>query len=145
MPELKTKKNDASVEDFLATIEDEQKQKDAFSLLELSKEVTGEPAKMWGGSIVGFGDSAYKRADGSEHKWMKTGFSPRAQNLTIYIMTGFDEYAQASGYNPQVYLDRLGPHKTGKSCLYIKRLSDIDVSALKELIAASLAVQEKKV
>lgn len=143
MPELQTKKNDASVEDFLGTIQDEQKQKDAFSLLELFKEVTAEPAKMWGASIVGFGEQPYERADGSEHSWMKTGFSPRKQNLTLYIMSGFEEYADARGYNPEPLLDKLGPHSTGKSCLYIKRLSDINVSVLEQLIKLSIDVQAK--
>ncbi len=143
MAELKTKKNDASVEDFLKTVDDIQMQKDSFELLKIFEKVTGEPAKMWGSSIVGFGEMPYKRAYGSEHIWMKTGFSPRKQSLTLYIMSGFDEYAEASGYDPRPLLDRLGPHSHGKSCLYIKRLSDIDLNILKEIIKVSCDAQEK--
>ncbi len=142
MPELKTKKNDASVEDFLSSIDDEQKRADSFAILDIFKEATNQEPKMWGSSIIGFGEMPYKRADGSSHVWMKTGFSPRKQNLTLYIMTGFDEYAESSGYDPKPHLEKLGPHSTGKSCLYIKRLSDVDTSVLKKLISESYKSQE---
>lgn len=141
MSELKTKKNDASVENFLRSIEDEQQRADSFKLLEVFKEATRKEPKMWGPSIVGFGEKPYKRSDGSEHSWMLTGFSPRKQNLTLYIMTGFEEYAEFSGYDPKPLLDKLGPYKTGKSCLYIKRLSDVDEEVLRSLIKNSVAVQ----
>jgi hypothetical protein len=143
MAELKTKKNNASVVGFLGTIKDERKQKDAYALLELFEEVTGEQAKMWGSSIIGFGEQPYSRADGSEHMWMKTGFSPRKQNLTLYIMTGFDEYAEASGYDPKPLLSKLGPHTHGKSCLYIKHLADVDKHILRQLIKQSIQQQGK--
>ncbi len=129
MSELKTQKNDASVTAFLNTIEDEKKRADSFALLKLFEEVTGEPATMWGPSIVGFGSYHYKGASGREGDWMLTGFSPRKQNLTLYIMAGFDRYDEL--------MARLGKHSTGKSCLYIKRLEDVDQAVLRELISQS--------
>ena len=131
MTELKTKRNDASVEAFLSTVENQQKRQDSFALLELMKEVTGEPPKMWGDSIVGFGSYHYKYASGREADWMLSGFSPRKQNLTLYIMAGFEHYDDL--------LKRLGKHSTGSSCLYIKKLNDIDLHVLRELVAQSVA------
>ena len=130
MSELKTQQNDASVTDFLNGV-DEKRRDDCFALLELMEEVTGAPAKMWGTSIVGFGDYHYKYASGREGDWMVTGFSPRKQNLTLYIMAGFDRYEEL--------LAKLGKHSTGVSCLYIKRLSDVDGDVLRQLVAASVA------
>jgi hypothetical protein len=130
MAELKTKKTVNSVDDFLNNVDDPGKKKDCFEIIEIMKEVTGENPKMWGNSIVGFGDYHYKYASGTEGDWFKTGFSPRKQNLTLYIMSGFDEYENL--------MERLGKYKIGKSCLYIKKLSDIDLNILKELISRSL-------
>lgn len=130
MAELKTKLNEASVIDFLNAVEDEQKRNDCYAIKTMMEEITGEPAKMWGGSIVGFGSYHYKYATGREGDWMLTAFSPRKQNLTLYIMSGFNKYDEL--------LSKLGKHKIGKSCLYIKRLSDIDMDVLQELIRASV-------
>ena len=131
--ELKTKVNDASVTDFLNSVEDEQKRKDSFEILKIMKQITKEEPKMWGPSIVGFGSYHYKYESGREGDSPMMGFSPRKQNLTLYIITpGFEDY--------QGQLNRLGKYSTGKSCLYIKRLSDVDVDVLKELISDSLKV-----
>lgn len=131
MAELKTKRNDASVEAFLNGIADERKRQDAFTVLHLMQEVTGEAPTMWGESIVGFGSYHYKYASGREADWMLTGFSPRKQNLTVYIMAGFAQYDEM--------LARLGKHSTGSSCLYIKKLQDIDLTVLRELVSQSVA------
>ena len=130
MAELKTQVNDASVEAFLNTIEDAKKRQDSFTVLELMKEVTGAEPKMWGSSIIGFGDTHYKYATGREGDWFLTGFSPRKQNLTLYIAGGFDEHAEL--------MQTLGKHKIGKGCLYINKLSDIDQAKLRELIKRSV-------
>jgi hypothetical protein len=131
MTELKTKRNDASVEAFLNTVENQQKRQDSFVLLELMKEVTGEQPEMWGESIVGFGSYHYTYASGRAADWMLSGFSPRKQNLTLYIMAGFEHYDDL--------LKRLGKHSTGSSCLYIKKLNDVDLDVLRELVAQSVA------
>ncbi len=136
MAELKTKLNDASVEEFIESVEDDVKREDCRTLLKVMSEITGEEPKMWGTSIVGFGLFHYKYASGREGDWMKTGFSPRKQNLTLYIMDGFGKYDEL--------LAALGNHKTGKSCLYIKRLGDIDIKALKRLIKASVTHFDRK-
>ncbi|MFT4923949.1 MAG: hypothetical protein ACI8WB_000027 [Phenylobacterium sp.] len=99
-------------------------------MLDLMRSIMGEPAKMWGTSMVGFGRYHYKYASGREGDWFVTGFSPRKQNLTLYIMSGFSEYDDLMG--------RLGKFKTGKSCLYINKIEDIDQNVLKELIKASV-------
>lgn len=129
MTELKTQKNDASVTEFLNGV-DEKRRADCFALVELMEEVTGAPAQMWGAAIVGFGSYHYKYASGQEGDWMLVGFSPRKQNLTLYIMSGFEEY--------DGLLAKLGKHSTGKSCLYIKRLSDVDADVLRRLVEASV-------
>src|SRR5512133_930757 len=128
--ELKTQVNDASVEDFLNTVADEQKREDSFEILRLLGQVTKEEPKMWGASIVGFGSYHYKGAGGREGDWMLTGFSPRKQNLTLYLMHGFDVH--------QDLLKKLGKYKTSMGCLYIKKLEDVDKKVLKELVAASV-------
>jgi len=128
---MKTQKNDASVVDFLNSVPDERKRADSFAVLELMREVTGEEPAMWGDSIVGFGSYRYKYASGRQGDWMLTGFSPRKQNLTLYIMSGFDDY--------ESLLADLGKHKTGKACLYIKKLEDIDLVVLRELVRQSVA------
>jgi len=131
MAELKTKQNDQSVTDFLQAVPEEHKRKDSFAILELMKEVTGQEPKMWGDSIIGFGTYHYKYASGREGEWFVTGFSPRKQNLTLYIMSGFDE--------SEALLNKLGKYKTGKACLYINRLADVDMVVMKELIQKSVA------
>lgn len=130
MAELKTKKTDASVKEFLHRVPDERKRKDSLALAKLFQEVTGAKPTMWGPSIVGFGSYHYKYASGREGDWMLTGFSPRKQNLTLYIMAGFDGYAGL--------LKKLGKFKTGKSCLYINRLDDVDQTTLRELVRQSV-------
>ena len=127
MAELKTKKNDASVIDFINAVEHEGKRKDAFEILEMMKEITGDSAKMWGPSIIGFGDLRYKYASGREGDWMRVGFSPRKAKISLYI-SGCDISMHEDS------LKRLGKHKTGKGCLYINKLSDVDKNVLKEMI-----------
>lgn len=129
MAELKTKKTSASVDRFLKRIPNEKKRQDAYRILSLMQEVTGEEPAMWGSSMIGFGKYHYKYASGRAGEWFLTGFSPRKQNLTLYIMAGFDGYDQL--------LRNLGKFKTGKSCLYINKLEDVDLSTLKELVRQS--------
>jgi hypothetical protein len=129
MAELKTQKTDDSVEAFLNSVEHDKRRADAFKVVELMKEVTGEEPKMWGSSIVGFGDHHYKYESGRQGDWFVTGFSPRKQNLTLYIMAGFDEYDELLG--------KLGKYKTGKACLYINKLEDVDLSTLRQLVKKS--------
>src|SRR5687768_15482188 len=136
MSTLKTTLNDASVTDFINTVPDEVKRQDSFVLLELFSKITGEKPKMWGSSIIGFGQYHYKsERSRQEGDWPLTGFSPRKQNLTLYIMPGFDTY--------QELLSKLGKHKVSKSCLYINRLSDIDSGILEELIGRSYMDMKK--
>ena len=116
LAELKTKKNKKSVEAFLKQVQPERKREDSFRILELMEEVTGEKPAMWGDSIIGFGGYHYTYASGREGDWFLIGFSPRKQNLTLYIMAGFDRYDSL--------LEKLGKVKTGKACLYIKKLED---------------------
>ena len=136
MAELKTKKNDASVVDFLNSVENERRREDSFAVLKLMEEVTGEEPVMWGTSIVGFGSYHYKYASGREGDWMAIGFSPRKQSLTLYMMSGFSKYEEI--------LIRLGKYKTGKSCLYINRIEDIDIDVLTELIESSVNYLKSK-
>jgi hypothetical protein len=131
MAQLKTQKNDASVTGFLNGVSNERKRQDSFEILELMRDVTGEEPAMWGTSIVGFGSYRYKYASGREGEWFLVGFSPRVQNLTLYIMSGFDEY--------ETLLAQLGQYKTGKSCLYINKLADVDMPTLRELVSQSVA------
>lgn len=129
--EIKTKANDASVEGFLNGVADEQQRADAFKIVEMLKGTTGEEPKMWGTSIIGFGMMTYKSpATGREVDWLKIGFSPRKANLTLYGLIG--------SAKRNALLEKLGKHKTGKGCLYIKRLSDIDEGVLKKMIATTL-------
>lgn len=134
--ENKTKPTEASVDAFLNQVKDEKKRQEAFELKEMMEEITSAPAKMWGDAIIGFGTYHYKYASGREGDFMKTGFSPRAQNLSIYVMTGFD--------NHQELMKGLGKFKTGKSCLYIKSLDEIDRDKLKSLIKASFNKMTEK-
>lgn len=133
--ELKTKQTEASVDDFLNAIPDEQTRKDCFEIAKIMKQATKSEPKMWGTSIVGFGSYHYKGASGREGDWMLTGFSPRKQNLTLYIMAGFDRY--------EALLKKLGKFSTGKSCLYIKKLADVDKKVLKELVTESVKVMKR--
>ncbi len=123
---LKTQKTKESVKDFLMQIEDEQRREDCFLVAKMMEEVTGQKGVMWGKSIVGFGSYHYKYASGREGDWPATGFSPRKKNLTLYIMPGYQDYGHI--------LEKLGPHKLGKCCLYLKKLDDIHLPTLKKLI-----------
>lgn len=134
--EPKTKKNKASVKEFLDSIEDETKRKDCKEIAKIMRKSSGKNAKMWGDTIVGYDDYNYKYASGREGNWMRIGFSPRKQAITLYIMDGFNKYDELMG--------KLGKHKTGKSCLYIKGLDDIDKGVLIELIEESLKHFEQK-
>lgn len=139
MSTLKTLENDASVKDFINTVDDETKRKDSFVLLDLFSKVTGEPPKMWGTSIIGFGKYHYKsERSRQEGDWPLAGFSPRKQNLTLYVMP----YMPNSGDYSDL-LGALGKHKTSKACLYINRLSDVDLAILETLIARSFADAKK--
>ncbi len=131
VPELKTQRNDRDVEAFLAEIPDERRRADARTVCALMAELSGEPPAMWGGSLVGFGSYSYTYASGQSGEWFAVGFAPRKQALTLYLMDGFGAY--------EALLARLGPHRTGKSCLLVKRLDDVDEDVLRELIAQSLA------
>lgn len=134
--ELKTKQNKQSVAAFLNTVADPDRRKDAKAILKLMKEITGEKPTMWGSSIIGFGSYDYTSKSGIKGTWPLTGFSPRKQNLTIYIMPGFAQYADL--------MQTLGPHKTGKSCLYIKSLEDICLTTLKKLIRQGFNEMKKR-
>ena len=136
MAELKTKQTEQSVNKFLKTVEDETRRKDCLVVAKLMEEVTGLKAKMWGPSIVGFGSYHYKYASGQEGDWPIIAFSPRKQNLTLYIMPGFDRYDEL--------MKKLGKHSTAKSCLYIKRLDDIHLPTLKKLVSESVKYMKKK-
>jgi hypothetical protein len=128
MAELKTKKNEKNVEDFLNSLDDKKKQ-DSFIILNLMREISGEEPKMWGDSIVGFGEYSYKYKSGKEGTWFKIGFSPRKQNFTLYLMSGFK--------GKEDILARIGKYKTGKGCFYINKTEDVDLDVLKELISES--------
>ncbi|MGI9665954.1 MAG: DUF1801 domain-containing protein [Acidimicrobiia bacterium] len=135
MAEPKTKKNDGDVDAFLNSVENDTRRRDAFTVKEMMTRLSGEEPKMWGASIVGYGDYTYVTGSGNESTWMKIGFSPRKQSMTLYIMDGFDSY--------QDLLGDLGPHGTGKSCLYIKDLTKVDSNVLEDLIGQSLAFIDK--
>ena len=136
MSDLKTRKNDASVSDFLQAVEHPQRREDALALLALFEKVTRMPARMWGDSIVGFGEYHYQSERSRQQgDWPLTGFSPRKRNLTIYIMPGFDAYRDL--------MADLGKHKTSVACLYINRLSDIDTAILARIIRRSVADMKK--
>ncbi|MDX1438930.1 MAG: DUF1801 domain-containing protein [Rubricoccaceae bacterium] len=136
MSDLKTKPTDASVKKFLDGVENAQRKKDAYVILDLMREVTGKEPKLWGPSIVGFGSYHYVYDSGREGDWPITGFSPRKQNLTLYIMPGFDRYDDL--------MSKLGKHKTGKSCLYVNKLDDVDMDVLRELVEQSVKYMQEK-
>ena len=135
MSELKTQENDASIEIFIDTIAHQQKQTDSFELVSIMESLTGKPAKMWGTSIIGFGKYHYENTKRGS-SWPIVGFSPRKSAISIYIMPGFKEC--------QPLLDKLGKHKTGKSCLYINKLSDVNIEILKRLIEKSVHYMRMK-
>jgi hypothetical protein len=130
MAELKTKPTTASFSDFLAAVDDEERRRDCLAVVKIMQKATGATPKMWGPSIVGFGDHRYKYASGRELDWFLTGFSPRKKDLTLYIMPGFARYEEL--------MASLGKYKTGKSCLYIKRLADVDTTVLRRLVEDSV-------
>jgi len=128
--ELKTKETTESVFAFLDAIADEGRRKDCRAVVDIMQSVTKEEPRMWGSSIVGFGHYHYKGKSGREGEWPITGFSPRKGDLTLYLMGGFDKFSDL--------MSKLGKYKTGKSCLYIKKLSDVDVKVLRKLVAGSV-------
>jgi len=135
MAEMKTKATAADVQAFIKGIEDEGQRRDAEEILRMMERVSGEKPAMWGDSIVGFGRYHYRYESGREGDWFLTGFSPRKRDLTLYIMAGFDRWDEL--------MERLGKHKTGKSCLYIRRLEDVDPKVLEELIEASVGQMKR--
>ena len=130
MADLKTQPNDQSVDTFIDSITDERRREDCRIVRRMMEEITGEEPVMWGDSIVGFGRYHYTYASGREGDWFTAGFAPRKQALTVYIMSGFPRHDEL--------MSRLGKYTTGRSCLYLKRLSDVDLDVLRELIAASV-------
>ena len=131
MTELKTQRNHGDVMEYLDSVENQRRREDALVLLDVMGEIAGEPAEMWGGSIVGFGSYHYVYESRREGDWFLTGFAPRKQSLTLYIMPGFEHYDDL--------LARLGKHKIGRSCLYINKLADVDMDVLRELVAESVS------
>lgn len=136
MAENKTQPTKANVEEFILSIEDETKRDDSFELIKIMTEITGADPVLWGQSILGFGSYTYKYPTGRTGDWMLVGFSPRKTSLTVYIMDGFDKYDEM--------LAKLGKHKTGKSCLYIKKLADIDMAVLRSMIEHSVAYHKNQ-
>ncbi len=130
MAELKTRKNNASVSGFMKGIEDPAQRADCRKISAMMKQATGSRPKMWGTSIVGFGSYSYSNTAGKDFEWMLTGFSPRKQATSVYIMPGFKKF--------DALMKKLGRYKTGKSCLYIKRLEDVDEGVLQQLIDESV-------
>ncbi len=128
--ELKTKKNKTSVKDFINTIKDEDQRKDCTAISKMMEEITGDKPEMWGSAIIGFGHVHLKYESGRELDWMKIGFSPRKQNTTLYILNGSKEQSEL--------LKKLGNHKTGKGCLYINKLEEVDKGILKKIIESTL-------
>lgn len=136
MAEIKTKPTNADVIAFLKSRDDNEKIEDCLQLLQMMKEITNQEPVMWGDSIVGFDRYAYTNSRGEVNYWPMIGFSPRKQNLTLYIMTGFDRYEDV--------LKKLGKHSTGKGCLYIKKLKDVDKKILREIAESSYQVMKNK-
>jgi len=136
MAELKTKQTDQSVTKFLNKVADKKRREDCFTILEMMKQITKMEPKMWGSSIIGFGTYHYKYESGHEGDMCLIGFSPRKQSLTLYIMPGFGNYVDL--------MKKLGKHKTGKACLYINKLEDVDVATLKKLIKEGFTYMAKR-
>ena len=130
MAEPKTKLNNASVDDFLNSIKNDQVREDCWAIVDIMQKATKAKPQMWGASIVGFGSYHYKYASGREADWMLTAFSPRKQNITLYIFPGFEHHDEL--------MSQLGKYACGKSCVYIKRLSDVHLPTLKKLVKASV-------
>ncbi|WP_430816923.1 DUF1801 domain-containing protein [Carboxylicivirga sp. RSCT41] len=135
MAENKTQPTNADARAFVNAVEHRQRREDGLVILELMERLSANQAVMWGGSIIGFGNYTYKYASGRSGDWFIVGFSPRKQNLTLYLMCGFEKV--------QHLLDRLGKHKTGKGCLYINKLSDIDMDVLSELILKAIEIHKQ--
>jgi hypothetical protein len=136
MAENKTQETAVRVGDFLETVPDEAQRADARTIIAMMERLSGEPPRMWGPSIIGFGRYHYKYESGREGDMARIGFSPRKGQTVVYLVDGYGDRADQ--------LTRLGRHKIGKSCLYIKRLSDIDVTVLEEMVVGSLAYMAKK-
>lgn len=128
--------NNDDVMAFIAQVKDDQKREDSLTILRLMQDITGDSPAMWGSSIIGFGSYHYRYESGREGDAVRVGLSPRAQNISVYIMPGFDEFSEQ--------LAKLGKHKLGKSCLYIKRLSDVDQDILKEIIQRSVDIMAER-
>ncbi|NMB89629.1 MAG: DUF1801 domain-containing protein [Chloroflexi bacterium] len=135
MADLKTQPTGQSVTAFLETIEDEQKRQDSYAVLEIMRQATRQAPKMWGESMIGFGDLHYKYATGREGDIFRVGFSPRKNNLTLYLTYGFEQHNDL--------MARLGKYKTGKACLYIKKLAEIDPEVLRQLVERAFLQQEQ--
>jgi len=131
MAEIKTRPTGVAVDEFIDKVPDPQRREDAKKVRALMERLSGEPATMWGPSIIGFGQYHYKYESGHEGDMCRAGFSPRAKELVLYVTDGFPRH--------QALMDKLGKHRTGKSCLYIKKLSDVDEGVLEELVVESLA------
>lgn len=136
MAENKTRPTEVGVGEFIASVPDPQRRADARTLCAMMERLSGEEPKMWGPSIVGFGSYHYRYDSGREGTMSRVGFSPRARELVVYLVDGYEQRGELLG--------RLGKHKIGKSCLYIKKLGDVDQGALEELISASLAYMDEK-
>ncbi|MEA3014645.1 MAG: hypothetical protein QOD42_3190 [Sphingomonadales bacterium] len=136
MAEIKTRPTGVAVDDFIEKVPDPRRREDARTVRALMERLSGEPAEMWGPSIIGFGTYHYKYDSGHEGDMARLGFSPRKAELVLYVLTGAAEQ--------QAQLARLGKHKTGKVCLYIKKLSDVDEAVLEEMVAGALAYMDEK-
>lgn len=136
MSDLKTQPNEESVGTFLNSLVDQKQKEDSFKVLDMMQNITGEPPKMWGKSMIGFGSYHYKYESGREGDWFLTGFSPRKGKMSLYVMSGFSNY--------EALMNKLGKFQTGKSCLYIKKLDDIDTSVLAQLIKDSVRYMQVK-
>jgi len=133
--EIKTKENDSSVEDFINSVPDEKKRKDSYIILDLMQKATNEKPKMWGGSLIGFGNRRFKSpATGREVDWFIIGFSPRKANFSLYLTMDVKQYSTT--------LEKLGKHKTGQGCLYIDKLDDVDLKVLEGLIIAAATKEQ---
>jgi hypothetical protein len=132
----KTVQNDSDVMTFIAQIKDEKKREDCIEIMSMMQNITAEKPSMWGSSIIGFGCYHYRYESGREGDCMRVGLSPRAQNISVYIIPGFSEFSE--------HLANLGKHKVGKSCLYIKRLSDIDPTVLRDIIQRSIDMMAER-
>lgn len=136
MAEPKTRPTGRSVTAFLNAVSDPQRRADCFELVRIMRAASGDEPQMWGSSIVGFSRYTYAYAGGKAREWPRIGFSPRKKDLTLYLMAGIAPYAEL--------MARLGPHRAGKGCLYLKRLADVDVKVLERLIAASIRDTKKR-